>query len=141
MIFLVIKLRTFYIFKINREFKVITKDKPYNLYLALDNIHSMDKRDISLALRLYDEVCTDFDVRYLNMSIFNTLRDSDYYTKFNNNHLINNYYTDETSKLTIHKTYLKLKSSLNNPAFFKTLKVFPNLFVIDFSEKDYFWLS
>ncbi len=134
-------MRTFYIFKINREFKIITKDKPYNLYLALDNIHSMDKRDISLALRLYDEVCTNFDVKSLNISIFNTLRSSDYYTKFNNHHLINNYYTDETSKLTIHKTYLKLKSSLNNPVFFKTLKVFPNLFVIDFYEKDYFWLS
>ncbi len=134
-------MRTFYIFKINKEFKILTKNSPYNLFLALDNIHSMDRKNLSLAIRLYDEVCDRNDVRALNLSIFNLLRESDYYTKFNNSHIINNYYTDESSKLTIYNTYLKLKSSGNNPTFFKTLRVFPNLFVIDFSQKDYFWLS
>lgn len=134
-------MRTFYIFKINREFKTLTKNKPYNLYLALDNIHAMDKRDLSLAIKLYTQVCEYNDVRALNLSIFNLLNESDYYTKFNNHHIINNYYTDETSKLTVHKTYLKLRSSDNNPTFFRTLRVFPNLFVVDFQDKDYFWLS
>jgi len=133
--------RTFHIFKINKEFKTLTKDHPYNLFLALDNIHKMDKSELPLAVKLYDEICDHNDTRSMNLSIFNILRNSDYYTKFNNNHIINNYYTDENSKLTIHKTYLKLKSSNNNPTFFKTLQVIPNLFVIDFSSKDYFWLS
>lgn len=134
-------MRTFYIFKINDAFKTITIDKPYNLFLALDNIHRMDKSELTLAVRLYEEVCDKNDVRSLNLSIFNLLRESDAYTKFNNHHIINNYYTDESSKLTIHKTYLKLKSSKNNPTFFETLKVFPNLFVVDFADRDYFWLS
>lgn len=134
-------MRTFYIFKINNAFKTITLDKPYNLYLALDNIHRMNKNELRLAARLYEEVCDQNDVRSLNLSIFNILRDSDAYTKFNNHHIINNYYTDESSKLTIYKTYLKLKTSKNNPTFFETLKVFPNLFVIDFESLDYFWLS
>ncbi len=134
-------MRTFYIFRISPEFKIITRNKPYNLYLALDNIHSLNHSEISLAIRLYDEVCDRNDVRSLNLSIFNLLRDSDYYMKFNNNHIINNYYTDESSKLTVYKCYLKLKSSLNNPTFFNTLKVYPNLFVVDFQSKDYFWLS
>lgn len=134
-------MRTFYIFKINDAFKTITIDKPYNLFLALDNIHRMDKSELALAVRLYEEVCDKNDVRSLNLSIFNLLRESDAYTKFNNHHIINNYYTDESSKLTIHKTYLKLKSSKNNPTFFETLKVFPNLFVVDFADRDYFWLS
>ena len=134
-------MRTFYIFKITNEFKTITKNKPFTLYKALDNIHSMDRSDLSLAIRLYEEVCDQNDVRSLNLSIFNSLRESDYYTKFNNHHIINNYYTEESSRLTIYKTYLKLKSSENNPSFFKTLKNIPNLFVIDFATKDYFWLS
>lgn len=134
-------MRTFYIFKITNEFKTITQNKPFNLYKALDNIHSMDRSDLSLAIRLYEEVCDRNDVRSLNLSIFNSMRESDYYTKFNNHHIINNYYTDESSRLTIYKTYLKLKSSENNPTFFKTLKNIPNLFVIDFATKDYFWLS
>jgi len=137
----VIILRTFYIFKISKEFKVITKDKPYNLYLALDNIHSMNTDELNLAYKLFDEICDRPDVKKLNLSVFNTLKDSDYYIKFNNNHLINNYYTTENSKLTINRSYLKIKSSLNNPTFFKILKSIPNLFVIDFSSKDYFWLS
>ncbi|MCI8498384.1 MAG: sporulation inhibitor of replication protein SirA [Bacilli bacterium] len=134
-------MRTFYIFKINKEFKIITKNKPYNLYLALDNIHNMDRSDVLLATRLYEEVCDKNDVISLNMSIFNHLSESDYYTKFNNAHIINNYFTDESSKLTVNKTYLKLKTTLNNPTFFETLKNIPNLFVVDFTSRDYFWLS
>lgn len=134
-------MRTFYIFKINDAFKTITLTRPYNLYLALDNIHRMDKEELSLAMKLYEEVCDKNDIRSLNLSIFNLLRDSDAYTKFNNNHIINNYYTDESSKLTIYQTYLKLKTSKNDPTFFETLKFFPNLFVVDFTGKDYFWLS
>lgn len=134
-------MRTFYIFKINKEFKTITKNKPYNLYLALDNIHNMDTRDVILATRLYEEVCDKNDIGSLNISIFNVLGENDCYTKFNNNHIINDYFRDESSKLTVHKTYLKLKSTLNNPTFFDTLKIIPNLFVVDFASKDYFWLS
>lgn len=134
-------MRTFYIFRINDAFKTITLDKPYNLFLALDNIHSMDKSELPLAVRLFEEVCDRNDIKTLNLSIFNLLRDSDAYTKFNNNHIINNYYTDESSKLTIYQTYLKLKTSKNNPTFFDTLKAIPNLFVIDFEGLDYFWLS
>lgn len=134
-------MRTFYIFKINNSFKTITVNKPFNLYMALNNIHSMDKGDIDLAIELYESVCAPNDIRSLNLSIFNSLRDTDYYTKFNNQHIINNYFTEESSRLTIHKTHLKLKSSNNNPTFFKTLKNIPNLFVVDFQSKDYFWLS
>lgn len=134
-------MRTFYIFRINREFKIITKNKPYNLFLALDNIHNMDSDNLNLAYNLYDKICDRNDSKMLNISVFNELKDNDYYTKFNNNHLINNYFTEESSKLTIKKTYLKVKSSLNNPTFFKILSNIPNLFVIDFASKDYFWLS
>ena len=136
-----ITLRTFYIFKINKEFKVITKDKPYNLYLALSNIRNMDTSEINLAYLLFDQVCDRNDAKGLNLKIFNQFKDSDYYIKFDNNHLINNYYTEENSKLTINRSYMKVKSSLNNPTFFKILANIPNLFVVDFKSKDYFWLS
>lgn len=134
-------MRTFYIFKINKEFKTLTKKKPYNLYLALNDIYKMDRKNVSLAGNIYYKICDTNDIRYLSLKIFNNLKDSDYYMKYNNHHLINNYYTSESSKLTVKKSYLKLKSTVNNPYFFKILKVFPNLFVVDFIGKDYFWLS
>ena len=134
-------MRTFYIFKINKEFKIITKDKPYNLYLALDNIYRMDAKDINLAYTLFDQICDVSKTVNINSSIFNELKDNDTYTKFNNSHLIYDYYSQENSKLTINTSYIKLKSTSNNPIFFKTLKNIPNLFVVDFGSKDYFWLS
>lgn len=134
-------MRTFYIFKINKEFKIITKNNPYNLYLAFNNIHNMNKDDVNLGLILFKEMCEIPKYRELNLAIFNKLKDSDYYTKFNNKHLINNYYTDEKSSLTVKRIYLKLESSKDNPVFFKVLRCIPNLFVIDFKNMDYFWLS
>ena len=141
MIFLVKEMRTFYIFKINKEFKTITKDKPYNLYLALNGIHNMDSREVNLAYKLFCEICEPQDKMNVNISLFSLLKDNDNYTKFQNRHLINDYYTSESSKLIVNETYLKVKSTKNNPSFFKLLKQIPNLFVIDFYSKDYFWLS
>lgn len=141
MIFLVIKLRTFYIFKINKDFKVLTKDRPYNLYLALDEIHCMNNRELGLAYRLFGEICEPQDKMRVNLSIFNKLKDNDNYTKFQNRHLINDYFTKENSKLIVNESYIKVKSTLNNPSFFDLLKTIPNLFVVDFYSKDYFWLS
>lgn len=134
-------MRTFYIFKINREFKILTLKSPYNLFMALDNIHSMNKEDLTLAVKLYDEVCLQNDVASLNLSLFKDMRESSYYMKYNNHHIINNRYTEESSTLTVNKTYLKLDCSSRYSVFFKTLKRIPNLFVVDFYSKDYFWLS
>lgn len=133
--------RTFYIFKINDTFKAVTLSKPYNLFLALDNIHRMDKSELSLAVKLYEELCDKNDVVGMNKALFYLMQERDAYTKFNNYHIINDYFTNESSKLTVNRAYLKLKSSRDEPIFFELLKCYPNLFVIDFARKDYFWLS
>ena len=119
------EMRTFYIFKINKEFKTITRNQPYNLYLALDNIHSMNEDNVKLAYKLFDQICDIPNSKEINLFVFNEFKNSDSYIKFNNNHIINNYYTTENSKLIVHRTYIKLKSTINNPTFFKTLKIFP----------------
>ena len=45
-------MRTFYIFKINKEYYKLTKDTPYNLYSAYLNIKLSTKNNINL---LYNE--------------------------------------------------------------------------------------
>ena len=112
MIFLVMHMRTFYIFKINKEFKTITKNKPYNLFLALDNIHNMPNEELSLACRLFDEICDSTNAKELNLSIFNALKNSDYYIKFNNNHLINQSLYDNHDHVS-HLNNFVVYSSLN----------------------------
>ena len=54
--------------------------------------------------------------------------------------MINNYYKNEESKLTINKAYLLLETNMIKSAFFNDLKN-KNLFVCDFENKDYFWLD
>ena len=60
-------MRVFYIFRINKEFKTITRDRPYNLYLALDSIHSMRKKEVKLAYKLYSEICDPQDKTQINL--------------------------------------------------------------------------
>lgn len=134
-------MRTFYIFKIKPEFKIITKDKPLNIFITLDNIRHMPTCELNVATSIYDMLCVNHNKTFLNLEIFKKLKDNDYYTKFNNNHMINNYYTNERSTLTINKTYLKIESTAAYPSFLNILKNYNNLFIADFEEKDYFWLS
>jgi len=133
-------MRTFYIFKISDEFKSLTKDNPYNLFKTFEQIYNFNKRDIFLAYDLFFQVATPFDKKNLNLNIFDHNRHNNNYTKFNNIHIINNYYTDEKTELTINNSYLKLKTTVIAPAFFKDIKN-NNIFVCDFQNKDYFWLE
>ena len=134
-------MRTFYVFRIKDEFKTITENKPYNLFLTLDNIRCMPTTELNIATSIYDMLCINHDKGKMNLEIFKLLKDSDYYTKYNNNHMINNYYTTEKSKLTVNNTYLKIETTSMYPYFLKLLKNYKNLFIADFEEKDYFWLS
>jgi len=133
-------MRTFYIFKINNEFKSLTNDIPYNLYKTFETIYNFSNQDFSLAYDLFNKVALPFNKKKLNVNIFANNRSNNNYSKVNNIHFINNYYTDEKTELVVKKTHLLLKTTVLMPAFFNDLK-YGDLFVCDFENKDYFWLE
>ncbi len=133
-------MRTFYIFKINKEFKSLTKESPYNLFKSLEQIYYINRKDFQTAFKLYETIALPFNKLQTNIELFNNFRNNDFYTKVNSIHLINNYFTDERSKLIVKNSHLTLNTTSASSSFLKKLAS-PNLFICDFKNKDYFWLD
>lgn len=134
-------MRTFYIFSINNSFYNLMKNNPYHLYKTMEDIHSFNKADASVAYDLFTQIASPFDKSLINNKLFNDLKEIDFYSKFRNVHRIQNKYVPEDTMLVVNKAFLILESNILKPAFLKVLSDYKHLFVCDFKNKDYFWLN
>ena len=135
-------MRTFYIFKIKNSYAILTKKNPYHLYKTIENIYYLKPEELKYKINIFDSIKEKFNKEYLNNNIYEYYKDKHNYTKFKNVHMINDYYTDEQTKMTINNTYLLIKSTKEIPSFLKVLNnIKHNIFVCDFKNKDYFWLE
>ena len=134
-------MRTFYIFEVNDEYYKLTKNLPFNLYMAYLNIRMSTKSNAYYLYHEYLSFTLALNKDKTNSYLKLRMDKLDGYTIYNNVHMYNNYYTDEVSKLIVKSTYMILKSNRENSTFFTVLKDIPNVFVIDFENKDYFWLA
>lgn len=134
-------MRTFYLFKIKPTYSNLTKNNPYNLYKAIEGIYHLKQEELSTAYNFFTQISDTFNKETLNNNIFEYYKNKYTYTKVNNTHMINDYYTDEKSKLIINKTFLIIKTTLEYSSFLKTITRKNNIFVCDFDNIDYFWLE
>lgn len=134
-------MRTFYIFNINKTFYNLMKNNPYHLFKTMEDIHSFDKTDVSVAYDLFLQIASPFNKSQINNKIFNECKENDFYSKFHNVHRIQNKYIPEDSMLVVNKAFLLLESNVLKPSFLTDLREYQNLFVCDFKNKDYFWLK
>ena len=134
-------MRTFYIFKINKEMAILTKDTPYNIFKNMEGIRKYKKDNVSFCYNIYDQIITPINLRSFNRRILNSYKDNVYYQKYRNIHSIYNKYKPEETKLTIKNTYLLLETNSIKPSFLKELTFDRDLFVCDFENKDYFWIE
>jgi hypothetical protein len=134
-------MRTFYIFKITKEYYKLTEDIPFNLYSTYLSIKLGTQNNLPYLYKEFFSFTELWNKKNINFYLYQKLNKFDGYTIYSNTHMFNNYYTDEVSKLIIKNSYLILKSNKENSTFFTILSEIPNLFVIDFENKDYFWLS
>lgn len=134
-------MRTFYLFKINDDYSNLTKNIPFNLYNTYLSIKLSNKNNLSYLYNQYKSITNQLLITELNKLLYLKMKDMDGYSIYRNVHMYNNYYSDEVSKLIIYNSYLILKSNKSNSTFFTTLYDIPNIFVIDFDNKDYFWLD
>ena len=133
-------MRKFYIFNINNEFRILNRNNEYDLFRQMESIKKLSKDEFYIAIKIFNTLASTININNINNEVFNQNRDNDFYTKYRNIHMINNYYKDEESKLTINKTYMILETNKPKSSFFKYLKN-KGLFVCDFENKDYFWLD
>lgn len=134
-------MRTFYLFKIKQNYFNLTKDNPYNLYKALENIYYQRESDLTYTTNFFQQISDTFNKVLLDTNLFEYYKNQYTYTKVNNTHMINDYYTKEKTKLIINKTYIYIKSTKEIPTFLKSINKKNNIFVCDFKNVDYFWLE
>lgn len=134
-------MRIYYLFFIRKEFLKITKEKPENLYKILESIYLMKREEIKLGFNVFNKVCLGVDYKNINKLIYDINKHNLSYTCFTNTHLINDFFSNETTKLIVNKSHIKVKSNMHYPSLFNNIKNYPNLFVCDFINGDYFYLN
>ena len=135
-------MRTFYIFKIKKHFAILTKHNPYNLYKVIEKVYYYNDDELRKNTNVFEYLKDTIDKDVLGDKIYYSYKDKSYYTKFLNTHMINDYFTNEKTKMIINKKYMVIKSNEEVPLFFKDIKKNEkNMFVCDFVNKDYFWLE
>ncbi len=133
-------MRTFYIFKINQELSILLKEKPYTLYKTLESIYLMDKENINMGKELLESVSEKIDTYAYNKLLYEKNKDNDFYMKIGNNHRIFNKYRIEETNIVVKNTHILMTTNVlakNISTFLPT----NDLFVCDFQNRDYFWIS
>lgn len=132
-------MRVYYLFKINDSFSNLYYNKTYYLYKMLEQISKSSKNDFIISYRLFEQMAVAFNKSTINSNIYKNFVYNEKYSKTLNKHILDD--LSEKTKLTVYNTYIKIKTNKNITSFFKVLSNEENVFVCDFVNKDYFWLS
>ena len=132
-------MRTYYIFNVNRYFSYMYKNKPFKMYKIFEEIYYSKSYDSLSTYRNFETVAVPFNKAMLNEYIYYEFKLKYGYNRNGNKHNLN---TSENSTLQINNYNIKLITENNYSVFFKYLNNYNNnLFVCDFENMDYFWLS
>jgi len=111
------------------------------MYILFKSINSHNKNDLIVAYDLFKEICLPINKDFFNEFIYMKLRYSDNYTKYRNIHMYNDYLNDEISKMNINNSHIKIKSNKDNNVFINNLINIDNLFLCNFKNDYYKYLS
>ncbi|MBR5662411.1 MAG: sporulation inhibitor of replication protein SirA [Bacilli bacterium] len=134
-------MRTFHVFNVDSSIEVLTKKDSYPLFHSFLKIKNLNEIDLSMGINLFEQIAKPIDKKKFSRNIYNHYKDCDFYSKFKDDHTYINKYRDEKSYLKVKSSCIKIDTNRNNPEFFKYLKKNHSLFVCDFNNKDYFWIS
>ena len=133
-------MRVYYIFTIKKETYETTKKNPESLYKILESIKNLKKEDANIGFKMFDHMCSKVDKKNINKLLRDTNLDNLSYMTFNYTHTINDFLNNESTKLELYNSYIKITSNAMYPSFFRSLFSVPYLFVCDFNNMDYFFL-
>ena len=115
------------------------KNTPFKMYKIFEEIYYSKDYDNIKTFRVLEEVALPFNKIMLNEYIYYEYKLKYGYKREDNIHKLN---TDEKTSLRINNYNIKIETDSNYPVFFDDIKNYNNnLFVCDFDNKDYFWLS
>ena len=132
-------MRTYYIFNVNRYFTYMYKNNPFKMYKIFEEIYYARDYDSVKTYRVFEGIANPFNKIMLSEYIYYEYKNKYGYRRDNNNHIL---FTRENTNLRINNYNIKIETDNNYTEFFKYLNNYNNsLFVCDFNNKDYFWLS
>lgn len=123
-------MRKYYLFNIKEEFSRIYKHNPYGLYKTIENLYNL--KTVKYEVALFNEICNLIDEGVIEYYIEHSYE----YKKHNNKYLIN------STLIEINRSCIIVESDYNIPRIFTCLNIYSkNFIVIDFNNRDYFWLN
>lgn len=135
-------MRTYYIFKLKKEFVNLYKENPSSLFNILKHLYYMKKHELDYGFNLFKQLTEKIDKNQLDREIYIKYHKDMVYSKNKNEHIINNLYKDEISILTIKNAYISINVNRNYTSFFDVIaSLGDNYFVCDFGCQDYFWIN
>ena len=135
-------MRIFYIFNIKEPLYKLYYKKEYVLYDVLEELCKVNEKDLVLGYKFFNEFALPFNKKEVNEYIFNKEKDNITYIKNINKHIINDRFNNENSILIVYNSHILLKTTNDLSRFLNILSSYgSNLFICDFHEHDYFWLS
>ena len=135
-------MRVYYVFDVKEEFVSLYKDNANTLYNILNQMYYMKREEINYGYNLFKQIVNKQDKFKLDKYIFLLMHNKMKYSKKDNDHVINNLYKDEISILKVKNTHILINSNKSYTEFFNVLYDYnPNLFVCDFINHDYFFIS
>lgn len=130
-----IVLKTFYVFKLNKNYSYVAKRNPENIFILLNSIYTYKKGEVIIAFDLFNEVCAPINKDFFNKYYYDKLKIYDEYTIFKNVHMYNNYLSGEISKMEVNISHIKIKSNMSDNIFL--INLFDNLFICNFKTNYY----
>jgi len=135
-------MRTYYIFKIKREFVNLYWDNPNSLYNILKHLYYMKRHELDYGFNLFNQLTDKINKDKLDREIYIKYHNEMVYSKNKNEHVINNLFKDEVSILTIKNAYILITANKNYSTFFNVIDILGDeYFVCDFVYQDYFWIN
>lgn len=134
-------MRTFYLFDIKENVLKNYRNNYEELYGLLESIHYLKTEDIILGFNIYQKLVNPMKKEEYNDYIKKNNLGKDNYICYNYTHTINDFYFNESTKMIINNSHIKIKTNKNVPSFFYNIRNFKNIFVCDFNNHDYFLLE
>ena len=113
----------------------------YYGYKTIEDMYYLNQKELLSPNNLFLQIHEKFNTEILNSIIYDKYKEQYTYTKYQNIHRINDYYKEEQTKMIINPRYIVIKTTKEVPTFFEIISKKSNLFICDFLNKDYFWLS
>lgn len=135
-------MRIYFVFKIKEEYTDLYRDTPSTLYNILNQMYYMKRSEIGYGFNLFNQMIDRINKFELDKYLYILLHTKMKYSKKGEDHILNNLYKDEVSILRVKTTHILINSNKSYTEFFTLLNQFDSsLFVCDFNNHDYFFLS